>query len=366
MADEKPSRSGSPWAFRLLTIGGIPIEIHASFLLLMVFLGWRTWMTSGLHAAVIEQLLVVAVFVCVGLHELGHAVVALRNGVAISGITLYPFGGLARMTRRPPNGRVEVAIAAAGPAVNLAIAGGLLLVSGGSVLNPAPSLVSGVLKIVFWANLILAGFNLLPAFPLDGGRVLRGLLTSRMGWARATVWAASVGQIAGVMLLLFGFLHDAWLILAGLLVLPAANAELRYALALRQFTDRTVGELARKALVRIGIETTLSEAAELSVAQPEIDFLVVDKERIVGYLPAARLWSHLRSDERGIAPVGRLAAPVAGPIPGSAAIEDATDWLPPGGPEVAVVADERGAVVGIVGRGDLLRAAQLARHAVAR
>ncbi len=99
--------------------------------------------------------------------------------------------------------------------------------------------------MVFWANLILAGFNLLPAFPLDGGRILRGLLTMRMGWARATVWAASIGQIAAVVLILVGFVHDFWLVLAGLLVLPAANAELRYALAVRQFANRCVGEVAR-------------------------------------------------------------------------------------------------------------------------
>ena len=223
-------------------------------------------------------------FACVALHELGHAAVAVRNGVPISGITLYPFGGVARMAKRPPQGMVEVAIASAGPAVNIAIAAVLFLVAGGAVFATGGGLGARVLGMLFLANLILAGFNLLPAFPLDGGRILRGLLTIRMGWVRATVWAASVGQVAAVLLIVVGFMHDFWLVLAGLLILPAANAELRYALAVKQFANRRVGELARTEVITIDVATTVSEAAELSVARYQagsVDFLgVVDSENV--------------------------------------------------------------------------------------
>jgi stage IV sporulation protein FB len=270
------------------------------------------------------------------------------------------------MSRRPPSGWVEVVVAAAGPAVNLAIAGALFLLVGGGVVRTGETFASGLVTVLFWANLILAGFNLLPAFPLDGGRVLRGLLTMRIGWSRATVWAASVGQIAGGLLLLAGFLRDPWLILAGLLVLPAANAELRYALALRQFTDRTAGDMARTALAAVDGSVTVSEAAERSMASPEIDFVVTDGGRVTGYLSAARLWSRVRSDEPGTMPVGQLAAPVAGPIPGTTPVEAATGWFRDGGPDVAPVTDEDGRIVGIVVLGDLVRAVQLARHAESR
>jgi stage IV sporulation protein FB len=348
------------------TIRGIPISIHASFLVLMFFLGWRTVLSSGIRAAVIEQLVVVAVFVCVALHELGHAAAAVRHGVPMKGITLYPFGGVARMARRPPQGRTEVAIASAGPAVNLAIAAALFVVSAGSVTSPGDGFGLRLLSVLFWANLILAGFNLLPAFPLDGGRILRGLLTVRLGWARATVWAASVGQVAAVLLIVTGLMHDFWLVLAGILVLPAANAELRYALAVRQFADRRVGEVARTTLIRVEATTSVSAVAELSVATPAADFLVVEGDRPVGYLSAARLWSRVRSDEPGTQPAVAVADPLADPIPGDTPIEEAGAFFCGDDLTIAPVVDPGGNTIGVVAIGDLERAAQLARHATGR
>jgi stage IV sporulation protein FB len=350
----------------MISIGGIPIRIHLSFALLMFFLLLRTVQTSGLRVALIEQVLILAVFFCVALHELGHAAAAVRHGVPISGITLYPFGGVARMSQRPPRGWVEVAIALAGPAVNLAIAGALYVVSAGSVIVPGDDLGLRLLSLLFWANLILAGFNLLPAFPLDGGRILRGLLTTRLGWARATVWAASVGQVAAVLLILVGLVQDFWLVLAGLLVLPAANAELRYALAVRQFADRRVGDVARTEVVEIGVATTVSESADLSVTSPITDFLVVDSGRPVAYLSAPRLWTMVRSDQPGTTPAAMAAEPLADPIPAETPVEDAIGRFDPDGPTVAPVLDTDGATIGVVALGDLIRAAQLARHATQR
>lgn len=359
---EEP-RSSSKWALRIATIRGIPVEVHASFLLLMAFLGMRTAAGAGIRVALVEQVFILAVFACVALHELGHAAVAVRNGVPISGITLYPFGGVARMAKRPPQGMVEVAIASAGPAVNIAIAAVLFLVAGGAVLAAGGGLGARVLGMLFLANLILAGFNLLPAFPLDGGRILRGLLTIRLGWVRATVWAASVGQVAAVLLIVVGFMHDFWLVLAGLLILPAANAELRYALTVKQFANRRVGELARTEIITIDVATTVSEAAELSVATPIADFLVTEHGRPVAYLSAPRLWAVVRSDEPGTLPAAFAAEPLSAPIPADLAIEDAIGAFDPHGPGVAPVVDAGGRTLGITLVGDLMRAAQLARHA---
>ena len=363
MTRRKGDSPDSRWSIHLATIRGIPIRVHLSFFLLMLFLGWRTISSSGLRVAIIEQVLVLAVFGCVALHELGHAVAAVRYGVPMSEITLYPFGGVARMAGRPPQGSVEVVIALAGPVVNLAIAGVLFVVSTGAVVAPGDAFGLRLLAMVFWANLILACFNLLPAFPLDGGRILRGLLTIRMGWARATVWAASIGQVAAVLLILVGFMHDFWLVLAGLLVLPAANAELRYALAVRQFANRRVGEVARTELVTIDATTTISEAAELSVATPVADFLVLDNNRPVAYLSAPRLWARVRSDEPGTLSVAAIAEALANPIPSDTPVEDAIAYFHQGGPEIAPVIDTQGNTIGVIAQGDLIRAAQLARHA---
>jgi len=355
--------SDSRWSLRIITVRGIPVSVHASFLLLMAVIGWRTASSSGIGVAVIEQILVLAVFVCVALHELGHAVAALRHDIPIRGITLYPFGGIARMARNPPQGMVEVVIASAGPAVNLAIAGTLFVFSAGAVVSPGGSFALRLLSMLFWANVILAVFNLLPAFPLDGGRVLRGLLTVRIGWARATVWAASIGQVAAALLILVGLMHDVWLVLAGLLVLPAANAELRYALAVRHFADRRVADVARRELIAIAASTTISAAAELSMATPLADFLVVERDRPVGYLSAARLWALVRTDQPGLQEVGAAAEPLAAPLLANVPVEGAVETFRRGGPEVAPVVDDSGDVIGVVALGDLVRAAQLARHA---
>jgi len=349
-----------------VTIRGIPIEIHASFLLLMALLGWRTVVSSGIQVALIEQLFILAVFGCVALHELGHAAAAVRNGVPISGITLYPFGGVARMARRPPQGMVEVVIASAGPAVNIGIAGVIFALSAGAVVDPGDNFWMRMLGMLFWANLILAVFNLMPAFPLDGGRILRGLLTIRFGWVRATVWAASVGQVAAVLLIVVGIMQDFWLVMAGLLVLPAANAELRYALAVKQFANRKVGELVRGETIAIDVGTTVSDAAELSVETPIADFLVTEFGRPVAYLSAPRLWAMVRSDEPGTVPAAAAAEPLAEPIPADVAVEEAIGRFDPHGPGVALVVDAHGRILGVALVGDLMRAAQLARHATSK
>lgn len=366
MATREASPAESTWSKRIITVRGIPVRVHVSFILLMLILGWRTASSSGLKVAFVEQILVLAVFVCVALHELGHAVAAIRNDVPIREITLYPFGGVARMARNPPRGIVEVVIASAGPAVNLAIAGAIFAVSAGAVVSSAGGFGLRLLAMLFWANLILAAFNLLPAFPLDGGRILRGLLTTRIGWVRATVWAASIGQVAAGVLILVGLVQDFWLVLAGLLVLPAANAELRYALAVRQFADRRVAEIVRTELITIDASTTVSEAAELSVAATLADFLVVDRQRPVAYLSAPRLWAKVRSDEPGTQSVIAVAEPLADPISGDTPVESAVALFDRGGPEIAPVVDDRGDTVGVVGLGDLIRAARLARHATSR
>ena len=180
---------------------------------------------------------------------------------------------------------------------------------------------------------------------------------------RATVWAASVGQIGAIVLIVVGLAEDFWLVLAGLLVLPAANAELRYALALRHLADRRVCDLMRRELVHIDRSTSISEAAELSVSTPISDFLVTDRGRPVGYLSAPRLWAAVRSDQPGTAPVSTISVDLAGPVPSHADVESAIGFFEPDGPAVAPVVDEGGAAIGVAVRDDLMRAAELARHA---
>src|SRR5260221_4925464 len=181
------------WSLRVGSPFGIRIELHVTFLL---FLGWiaiSQGLLSGNPArALISVLLFLLVFVCVVLHELGHALMARRYGIRTRDIVLLPIGGVARLERMPDKPQQEIAIALAGPAVNLRILLVLLALrlefDGGAVIE------GGLLDTLLLVNIVMIAFNLIPAFPMDGGRVLRALLALRMPYARATAIAANVGQ----------------------------------------------------------------------------------------------------------------------------------------------------------------------------
>jgi Zn-dependent protease len=170
-------------SWKLGRIAGIDVFLHPTFLLILF-----------LPAAATHLPLVLAVFGCVLLHEFGHALAARRFGIDTADITLYPIGGVARLTRMPRAPGAELLIALAGPAVNVAIAAGLYLGLGLFASIGAGRFVVELLAM----NLVLAAFNMIPAFPMDGGRVLRALLGGWIGRARATAFAASVGRALAV------------------------------------------------------------------------------------------------------------------------------------------------------------------------
>jgi Zn-dependent protease len=177
-------------SWKLGRVAGIDLYLHATFLAMMAVLALAH---HGLQAV----LMVSALFGCVLLHELGHALMARRFGIPTEHITLYPIGGVARLHRMPREPGAELLIALAGPAVNVAIA--LVIFTARLVLDSvSPSISSGlaglILRNLLEVNVLLAGFNLIPIFPMDGGRVLRAVLSAPLGRLRATVIAATIGQ----------------------------------------------------------------------------------------------------------------------------------------------------------------------------
>lgn len=194
---------------RVLTLSGIPIRIHWTFWVLLAGLfGYYVYMGASIVAAFTGVALVVAVFGCVVLHEMGHALVAREFGVPTLDITLYPIGGVARLQRIPRRPKEEILIALAGPAVNLAIALVLFAVSGASLSaasgTEALHAGAGLLGELAWINLALVGFNLIPAFPMDGGRVLRAGLATSIDYRMATHVASLVGHAIAVIMLVYG------------------------------------------------------------------------------------------------------------------------------------------------------------------
>ena len=209
-------------SWKLGRIFGIETYVHSTFLLLLAYIAF-------FEGGVVNALLVAAVFGCVLLHELGHALTARRFGIETVDITLYPIGGVARLARMPRAPGAEMLVALAGPAVNVVIFG---LLTGLLEVVPAGTSALDALAVSFVArlaqiNLMLALFNLIPAFPMDGGRVLRALLSSRLGRVRATFAAATLGRALALVAGLYFLTHEAFLqVFLAAFIYMAAQQEL--------------------------------------------------------------------------------------------------------------------------------------------
>ncbi len=300
-------------SLKIGSVAGIGIFLHWTFLLLVAALGAFYYYVQGesLGGAVAGIGLILAVFTCVVLHELGHALTARRFGVGTRSITLYPIGGLARLKRIPSEPMKEFWIAIGGPIVNLVIAvvlGALLLAFGGpfdwAVLR-SPG--NHALASLMWINLALAGFNLLPAFPMDGGRVLRALLAMRQDYAQATQTAANVGQAMAILFGLFGLLtFNPILLFIALFVYVGAQQESQQAMY-RAFTE---GTPVRQAMVTrfatLSVDDTLDQAVDELLAGTDHDFPVVDDGQTVGLLRRKQLIQALSSHDRDT-PVAEVA-----------------------------------------------------------
>lgn len=207
-------------------VAGIPIRVHWTFALLVALVVAGS-APSGLATLANAAAWVTALFACVVVHELAHCLVARRRGATVLDILLLPIGGLSELAEMPTAPRDEGAVAAAGPAVSIVL--GLVLLSGAAVAGLSawpPSLLEGSWPArLGWLNLLLGAFNLLPAFPMDGGRVLRAALARRYGRPEATRRAARIARVLAVVMIVAGVAYDLWLALIGVFVMAAASAE---------------------------------------------------------------------------------------------------------------------------------------------
>ena len=203
---------------RLFSVRGVPVAAHWSLLVAVGLFGWRA---GSLAVGVVVAVLL---FASVLLHEIGHAMVARHFRLAISGIDLHLFGGTAKMAEPPKSPREEMLVAIAGPVVSLIL--GLAAVAGLQVTPSWAPALSPIVRFLASANLMLLGFNLLPALPMDGGRVLRGLLASRLGFVTGTQRAVTVGVVVAVGLGIAGAFGDPWLIVMAFVIWSLGRAEL--------------------------------------------------------------------------------------------------------------------------------------------
>jgi Zn-dependent protease len=277
------------WSWKLGEVAGIGVYMHATFVLLIGWVAMSHWLEARSLAIVLTGVgFILALFGCVLLHEFGHALTAKRYGIKTRDITLLPIGGLARLERMPDDPRQELWVALAGPAVNILIAGtlyGWLQLTG--TWQPLHQLTvaegSFVARLMV-VNLFLAAFNMLPAFPMDGGRVLRGLLATRMDYVRATQIAGSLGQ---GMAFLFGFLGlftNPFLLFIALFVWIGAAQET----SMVQMKSALGGIPVRRAMLTefraLSPEDSLGRAVEMILAGSQQDFPVVEDGTVVGVL----------------------------------------------------------------------------------
>jgi Zn-dependent protease len=220
------------WSWRIGRLAGIDIYVHGTFYLLLAWEALRRYLARGDPADVISGLaFILTLFGIVTLHELGHALAARSYGVRTRDIVLLPIGGVARLERMPRDPVQELVVALAGPAVNVALAAGIYLVlalgRGPSQFGEALGVGAGFLDRLFWVNVSLAAFNLIPAFPMDGGRVLRAVLAMRLDYVRATEVSASVGQGLALLFGVLGIIYNPFLIFIALFVWLGAAEEAR-------------------------------------------------------------------------------------------------------------------------------------------
>jgi Zn-dependent protease/CBS domain-containing protein len=338
------------WSFHLVRVAGIEVRIHATFLLLLAFYAYSFYAQGGTAAAVQAVVLISLIFFCVLLHEFGHAFAARMFGIHTPDITLLPIGGVARLERMPEKPSEEIIVAIAGPLVNVAICALLLPFVLAHELHPKmiESAVGNILPQLFIANVMLVGFNLIPAFPMDGGRVLRALLAMRMDYARATGVAASIGQsIAVVGGTYFLFHEPRMLALIALFIFIAAQSEASHA----QLRSACTGLRVRDAMVTrfeaLPRHATLHHAVEALLHTSQHDFPVLDEHgNMCGVLTRDDLVVALRNTgpDTPVAEVMRTGVPS---VPSAMLFDRACAIMQEKDAPVLPVIDTAGRVIGL-------------------
>jgi Zn-dependent protease/CBS domain-containing protein len=291
------------WSFQFGRLFGIPLRVHITFFLLLAFVAWSD--SRGLQdarAGLIGAAYIAALFACVVLHELGHSLVARRYGVKVSHILLLPIGGVAMMERIPDNPKQEFNIAVAGPLVSIGIGvlcAVALVLTGQPLTMPSGELLTGgsFLLRLGVINIFLALFNLLPAFPMDGGRVLRSLMAQRMDYAKATRLAAGIGQTMAFFFGVVGIFTNPWLLLIALFIYLGAGQEEQQVQVRSLLRNVPVGYAMAKQFAVMQPEEPLARAVQEAMAGYQHDFPVVDGSQLVGLVTRDSLISALY--ERG-------------------------------------------------------------------
>jgi Zn-dependent protease/predicted transcriptional regulator len=295
------------WSFPAGRLFGVDIRIHVTFLFLLGFVWFSESLTMGATGPGRGLALVCIIFGCVALHELAHALVARRSGIAVRSIILLPIGGVTLMEESnadKPDPERDIRIAVAGPLLNLLIAA----VAGAVIATLAPQVklwsqpyvhATNLPRSLFWANLFLGAFNLLPAYPMDGGRILRALLAERMDYVQATRRAVSVGQVFAMLLMMIGLVWNAWLVLIGFFLFVGAQMEDRSVVFKSVLETVRMEDVMLTQFSILSPADTLEDALSKAVHTLQDDFPVVRGTEMVGVINKSRIVAALRREGNG-------------------------------------------------------------------
>jgi len=298
------------WQWKLGRFAGIDVYVHATFLLLIGWVGVSHWIEHQSWSQVFNGILfILALFACVVLHEYGHALTARKYGIKTRDITLYPIGGVARLERMPEKPIEELWVALMGPAVNVVIAVGLfayLFLTNSLVpLNQLTVASGSFLERLMTVNISLVLFNLIPAFPMDGGRVLRAILAMRMDYVRATQIAASIGQGMAFLLGFWGLFNNPFLLFIAFFVWIGASQEASMVQMKNSISGIPVTRAMMTDFQTLSPRDNLARVVGLILAGSQHDFPVVDGEgRVIGILERDAFIAALSSQGQSAPVVG--------------------------------------------------------------
>ena len=296
-------------AIKLFTISGIAIRVHITFPLILIWAAVQFGYLAGAGwiGALFGVIVVSLLFVIVTLHELGHSYAALFYGVPVKQIVLLPIGGVAQLKRIPENPTKEFVIAIAGPAVNFGLAVILGLIAWAfsiTILDPI-AILEGMERItfaqiftyIFIYNIFLAVFNLLPAFPMDGGRILRALLATRLEYSRATSISASIGRGMAWLFGIYGLFGGGFfLIIIAFFIYVGASQEEAQVKTRSLLRGLTVADAYSRQVRTLPVDSTLHDAIQLTLTSLQASFPICDGERLVGLLTYPKLVESLNKD----------------------------------------------------------------------
>lgn len=278
------------WSFRIARVSGVDVRVHVTFALAVSLFALNLVGSHGPRGAAYAGLLICALLACLTLHELGHSLAAQRLGVSVTEILLLPTGGVARLANEPRKPQHELLLALSGPFLNVFGAIVLLFVldhyripldaSELAVVEPSPI---GLLRALFWGNAVLAAFNLLPALPMDGGRVFRALLSLSVSRSRATAIAAMLGQLIAIVLLGIALKKD-WgpLALVAMFVFVGAAQERAAVRACELLSELRAGEVCDPNAVVFAPEDQVGHVLDTLVRSPQAHFAVFYGKELVG------------------------------------------------------------------------------------